>query len=94
MMNYNFQLPTEEDFHKLFQKVIESALEKLQKKEPASHIQLPDYMTRSETAVKCRMSLPTLNKHTKSGLPSVKIGKLRLYDPVKVKEYFDRKNSQ
>jgi hypothetical protein len=53
-----------------------------------------DYKTRKEIASKYRISLPTLHKHTLDGMPSFKVGKRRLYNPVDVAEYIAAKNKK
>jgi hypothetical protein len=44
--------------------------------------------TRAEIAKHYRISLVTLGKHDRSGLPSIKVGKRRLYELDKVEQYF------
>lgn len=53
-----------------------------------------NYKTRHEIAKDLRISLVTLHQHTLNGLPSIKIGKRRLYDPVQVQKYFELINAK
>lgn len=50
-----------------------------------------EYKTRKEIAEQYHISLVTLAKLTKSGLPSVKMGKRRLYRPIDVYNYLHKK---
>jgi hypothetical protein len=53
-----------------------------------------NYLTRAEIALRFRISLPTLHKHTKNGLPSIKIGKRRIYNLQVVEHYLDSMNKK
>lgn len=50
-----------------------------------------EYKTRAEIASQYKISLPTLNKLTREGLPSIKMGKRRLYRPADVYTYLQKK---
>lgn len=51
-------------------------------------------MTRAELSKHYRISLVTLGKHDRSGMPSIKIGKRRLYELEKVEQYFREKRME
>ncbi len=51
-----------------------------------------EYKTRKDIALQYKISLVTLNKLTRDGLPSVKMGKRRLYRPIDVYNYLHKKN--
>lgn len=50
--------------------------------------------TRAEIAKHYRISLVTLGKHDRSGLPSIKVGHRRLYELEKVEQYFREKRME
>ncbi len=79
MIHHSYRIQSNEEIQKALGQnndLLKQLIEKL----PPKTQEEPDYLTRTEAAIKLRMSLPTLNKHTKSGLiPSIKIGKKRLY---------------
>jgi hypothetical protein len=92
MVNYNLQLPTLDDFENLFKKLIKEQSSKIETNSSLSQSPISNLLTRSQLAKKLSISLTTLHKHTKEGMPSIRIGKRRLYDPFEVAKYFKSKN--
>ncbi len=91
MQHLQIQFPDHNDVKSLLKEVKLELLQEVTflktQKDPET-----EYMTRQETAKKYRISLPTLHKHTINGLPSIRIGKRRLYNTVEVANYFKTKN--
>lgn len=92
MINYNLQLPSLDDLEELFNRLIKEQSGKIVATPKPTESPISNLLTRIELAKKLSISLPTLNKHTKEGLPSIRIGKRRLYDPFEVAKYFKEKN--
>ncbi|MCA6381195.1 MAG: helix-turn-helix domain-containing protein [Cytophagales bacterium] len=91
MQHLQIQFPDQNDVKSLLKEVKLELLKEVQALEISKEPKV-EYLTRQEIANKYRISLPTLHKHTTSGLPSIKIGKRRIYDPVEVAKYFKEKN--
>lgn len=92
MLNYNLQLPSLDDFEQLFHRLIKEQSGKIEATSKPTESPVSNLLTRKEMAEKLRICLATLNKHTKEGLPSRRVGKRRLYDPFEVAKYFKEKN--
>jgi hypothetical protein len=72
-----------QDIHNLRLDVL-SKLREVQPKQDT----VPDNLTRVEAAAFLRMSLTTLHKHLRAGMPSFKAGRKRLFEKQKIYEYF------
>lgn len=52
----------------------------------------PEYLTRNEICTRYRISLVTLHSlTTKMKIPSIKVGKRRLYEAQQIEKYFNEK---
>lgn len=91
MQHLQIQFPDQNDVKSLLKEVKLELLKEVQALEISKEAKV-EYMTRQEIANKYRISLPTLHKHTVCGLPSIRIGKRRLYNPIEVTKYFEAKN--
>jgi hypothetical protein len=91
MQHLHIQFPDSDDFKKLL-KEIKLEIIKEAKAFEGRNKPTQEYLTRKELCIKYRISLPTLNKLTMlQGLPSIKIGKRRLYSSSAADEYFNTK---
>lgn len=59
------------------------------KESEASLVRKSEFRTVEEILKLLKISKPTLYKHLKLGLPSIKIGKLRRFDEDLVRNYFN-----
>ncbi|MCE2974299.1 MAG: helix-turn-helix domain-containing protein [Sediminibacterium sp.] len=94
MREIQFFIPDRQDFIELFDEMknqiteIHKKLESVKYESSSSEVK---YLTRQETCLKFRISLPTLDKHIRAGLPSKKVGSKRLFNPNEVEKYFATK---
>lgn len=89
MQQLNFALPDKEDIHRWLKEIKQEIIIELKKEmsvEKKSDIQ---YLTRAQMAKKFQISLVSLHHRTAQGLPSIKIGSRRLYDPIEVEKYLN-----
>ncbi len=91
MRHIQIELPDQSELVSLLQEI---KLKVLKEAQPSNDSLFPkrDYLTRSELAHQYRISLPTVHKHIRCGLPSIKIGKRRLFSASAVAKYFEEKN--
>jgi len=92
MQQLNLVLPDKENFQLWLKEVKQEIIREIRSEVIENKKPKVEYKTRSEIANTYRISLVTLNERTKEGLPSIKIGKRRLYDPLQVQKYFDENN--
>lgn len=92
MQTINIQFPDKNDLLELLKEAkLSIAEEKGDETKDFKTIEDVTILTRHEVASLYRISLPTLHKHTCNGLPSLKIGKRRLYRSDEVKKYFEKR---
>jgi hypothetical protein len=94
MQQLNLVYPDKEDFQLWLKEIKQDIIREIRSEVLPKEKPRVQYKTRSEIAKDLRISLVTLHNHTVNGLPSVKIGKRRLYDPVQVEKYFEAINSK
>lgn len=92
MQQLNFVLPEKSDFQSWLQEIKLEIIKELRSEVVATKQPEVVYKTRAEIAKEFRISLVTLHERTKEGLPSIKVGKRRLYNPAEVKRYFQEHN--
>jgi excisionase family DNA binding protein len=92
MQNLNVVLPEKEDFQRWIREVKQEILLELRKEITVEREHEPEYLTREEMSKKYRISLVTLNSLTvKMKIPSIKVGKRRLFEKKTVENYFNSK---
>ena len=92
MQQLNLSYPDKEDFKLWFNEAKKEILDEVMQV-VSSKIKPPiEYKTRQEICEKYHISLVTLHERTKEGLPSLKIGKRRLYNFAEVEKYLDEYN--
>ncbi len=91
MQNEQIQFPDQSDL-KLLLDGIKTEILKEVKALGNTKESAVEYKTRQEIVTKYRITFPTLYRHMRAGLFSLKIGKRRLFDPVEVEKYFYAKN--
>lgn len=90
MQQFNLVLPEKSDFHSWLQEIKQEIIKEIREEVTATKTPKAVYKTRTEIAKEFRISLVTLHERTKEGLPSIKVGKRRLYNPEEVKKYFQQ----
>jgi hypothetical protein len=88
MQHLNVYLPDKTDFQSWIQEIKAEIIKELKDEMSSKKEIKPVYKTRAEIAREFRISLVTLHERTKEGLPSIKIGKRRLYESAAVQKYF------
>lgn len=90
MANLSVEFPDKDDFYRWLKEAFKELMLETETKK-SNPIKPPvEYKTIEELAAQLRVTKVTLNKRRKEGLPSVKIGHRRLYDPVEVEKYLSR----
>ena len=90
MQSLNLVLPDKEDFQLWLKEVKLEIIQELRKEVLAEKRKKDvQYLTRKEIASKYKISLVTLHQRTLQGMPSIKVGKRRLYDPEQVEKYLN-----
>jgi hypothetical protein len=87
MQSLNVVLPDKEDFQRWIAEVKQEIILELRKEMVLRKDSEPKYLTRKEIAAKFKISLVTLHNLTTKGLPSLKVGKRRVYDYKSVETY-------
>lgn len=92
MQSLNLVFPDKEDFKLWLNEVKQELIHEIKREVLTNKEQdSRQYMTRAEIAKKYRISLVSLGKRDKEGLPSIKMGKRRLYDPQLVEAFIKRR---
>lgn len=92
MQQLNLNYPDKEDFRLWFNEAKREILDEVLQVVSSKLKPSVEYKTRQEICEKYHISLVTLHERTKEGLPSFKIGKRRLYNPVEVEKYLNEHN--
>jgi|GEM_PF-1388410 len=92
MQHLNLVFPDKEDIQLWLKEVKQELIREIRSEVIETRKPRIEFKTRAEIAQDYRISLVTLHARTKEGLPSVKVGKRRLYDPVQVQKYFDEQS--
>jgi len=92
MRNISFNFPDEEEISRLIKDAVRELIPEL-KRQQVLEKPSPKYLTRQEVVEIYHISLVTLHNHTKLGLPSIKIGKRRLYSCEVIEKHFGNKKS-
>jgi hypothetical protein len=90
MQQLNLSLPEKSDFRSWLNEVKQELIAEIKNELVAKQKPEVVYKTRAEIAREFRISLVTLHERTKEGLPSIKVGKRRLYNPLEVQKYFEQ----
>lgn len=90
MQHLTITFPDKEDISLLIKDAIRELIPEISKQSSLER-KLPEYLTRAEIVKKYHISLVTLHNHTKQGLPSIKIGKRRLYSCDVIEGHFNKK---
>jgi Helix-turn-helix domain len=91
MQSLNVVLPDKEDFQRWIKEVKQEIILELRKEIVFEREPEPEYLTRKEIAERFKISLVTLHHLTVRGLPSLKVGKRRVYDCKAVEKYLKSK---
>lgn len=94
MTHLNLNLPDKEDFRMWLMEVKNEMLQEIRREVSEKSKPQLRYITRKEIAIKYKISLVTLHALTTNGMPSIKVGKRRLYDPDEVEKYFENINKK
>lgn len=89
MQSLNVVLPDKEDFQRWIREVKQEIILELRKEMILEKKAEPEYLTRKEIAQRYKISLVTLHMRTVQGMPSIKVGKRRLYNPIEVEKYLN-----
>lgn len=89
MQQLNFALPDKDDFQRWLKEIKQEIIIELKKEMNSDKKTERHYLTRAQMAERFQISLVSLHHRTTQGLPSIKIGKRRLYDPVEVEKYLN-----
>jgi prophage antirepressor-like protein len=87
MQQLSVLLPEKADFQLWLKEVKQEILQEIRKEAQAENKTQTEYLTRKEIAKKYKISLVTLHQRTIQGMPSIKIGGRRLYNPIEVEKY-------
>lgn len=91
MQHLTITFPDREDLSLLIEDALRKILPDIAKHSASSNVDQVEYLTRADVVKKYKISLVTLHNHTKLGLPSIKIGKRRLYQAEIIERHFGNK---
>ena len=91
MRNITINFPDKEEINLLIKNALIDLLPDIAKRSEQQGPPAVQYLTRSEVISKYKISMVTLHTHTVNGLPSIKVGRRRLYDSSVVENYFHKK---
>jgi hypothetical protein len=97
MANIGLDLPDRNDIQKWFKEAVYDWMSDMQKRKKIKTDEINEsiqYLTRDQVASTLNISLVTLGKREKEGLPFKRIGRRKIYNPADVKKFIDQVNKK